>query len=193
VTIPELKDLIKRAYEVPSFEAEQAIDSYLAKHSNAPVKTVREILLTGKILPWRATQLMSNVGRSKGELTYLHVLLAKEETKQSVLKAMADNKLDALVYGTFDHQPTLIPPDVLTNPNTPDEEGLGGNRRLSPILGFPAMTVPAGFTRDGLPVGIEFMARSFAEGMLLRFGYAYEQGTRNRKPPASTPALRGEP
>jgi Asp-tRNA(Asn)/Glu-tRNA(Gln) amidotransferase A subunit family amidase len=55
------------------------------------------------------------------------------------------------------------------------------------------LTVPAGFTTDGIPVGIEFMGRIFSEPTLLKLGYAYEQGTSNRKPPASTPALRGEP
>ena len=74
-----------------------------------------------------------------------------------------------------------------------DVTGPGNNRRLSPILGFPAMTVPAGFTTDGLPVGIEFMGRPYAEATLFKFGYAYEQKTHHRKPPASTPALRGEP
>ena len=64
-----------------------------------------------------------------------------------------------------------------------DDDRLGNNRQLGPILGFPAMTVPAGFTTDGLPVGIEFMARPFAEAMLFRLGYAYEQGTRRRRPP----------
>jgi Asp-tRNA(Asn)/Glu-tRNA(Gln) amidotransferase A subunit family amidase len=73
-----------------------------------------------------------------------------------------------------------------------DDDRLGNNRQLSPILGFPTLTVPAGFTTDGLPVGIEFMARPFAEAMLLQLGYAYEQGTRGRMPPASTPALAGE-
>jgi Asp-tRNA(Asn)/Glu-tRNA(Gln) amidotransferase A subunit family amidase len=74
-----------------------------------------------------------------------------------------------------------------------DDDRLGNNRRLSPIVGFPAITVPAGFTTDGLPVGIEFMARPFAELMLFRFANAYEQGTHHRRPPVSTPALRGEP
>jgi amidase len=55
------------------------------------------------------------------------------------------------------------------------------------------MTVSAGFTTDGIPVGIEFMARPFAEGTLFKFGYAFEQATHHRKPPASAPALRGEP
>jgi Asp-tRNA(Asn)/Glu-tRNA(Gln) amidotransferase A subunit family amidase len=76
---------------------------------------------------------------------------------------------------------------------TLDDERLGNNRRLSPVLGFPAMTVPAGFTSDGLPVGIEFMSRPFTEELLFRLGYDYEQGTHHRRPPPLTPALRGEP
>ena len=80
----------------------------------------------------------------------------------------------------------------MTRP-TIESDRVGNNRRLSPILGFPAMTVPAGFTTDGLPVGIEFLARPFAEALLLKLGYAYEQGTHHRRPPALTPALRGEP
>ncbi len=105
---------------------------------------------------------------------------------------MADHQLDALVYATFDHQPVEIAPDDMSNPLV-ESAGIGNNRRLSPILGFPAMTVPAGFTTDGIPVGIEFMARPFAEGTLFKFGYAFEQATHHRKPPASAPALRGEP
>ena len=103
---------------------------------------------------------------------------------------MADNMLDALVYATFDHQATVIAPDALTSADTEDGYALGNNRYLSPVIGLPALTVPAGFTTDGLPVGLEFLGRSFTEAMLLRFAYAYEQGTHRREPPATTPALR---
>ena len=58
---------------------------------------------------------------------------------------------------------------------------------MSPVLGFPALTVPAGFTADGLPVGLEFLGRAFTEEMLLRFGFAYEQATRHRRPPGTAP------
>jgi len=78
---------------------------------------------------------------------------------------------------------------VLENPDTQDESGRSKNTYLAPALAFPALTVPAGFTTDGLPVGIEFMGRAFSEGTLLRLAYAYEQATHNRRPPASTPAL----
>jgi Asp-tRNA(Asn)/Glu-tRNA(Gln) amidotransferase A subunit family amidase len=193
VTIPDLKDRVKKTFEDNLFETEQAIEGYLAKHPNAPARTLREILLTGKDVPSRSTRLMSNVGRSTGELGYLQVVLLKEETRQIVLKLMADHQLDALVYATFDHQPATIPPDALTNPKFADLADPGNNRRLAPILAFPAISVPAGFTTDGLPVGIDIMGRPFAEGTLFKLGYAYEQGTHNRKPPASTPSLRGEP
>jgi amidase len=193
VTIPDLKDRVKRMFGDNVFETEQAMSKYLAEHANTPVKTLREILLTGKVVPWRARLLFDSVGQSTDQQGYLKVLSEKENTRQLILKIMADNRLDALVYATFDHQPTLIAADVLENPDTKDEAGRGNNRYLSPALAFPALTVPAGFTTDGLPVGIEFMGRPFAEPTLLKLGYAYEQGTRNRKPPASTPALPGEP
>ena len=189
VVIPDLKDRVKRMYDDNVFETEQATNKYLAEHANAPAKTLREILLTGKVVPWRARLLLDTVGQSTDQPGYLKVLAAKEETRQLVRKIMADDRLDVLVYATFDHQPTLIAPDVLTNPDTKDEVGRGNNRYLSPGIAFPALTVPAGFTTDGLPVGIEFMGRTFAEPTLFRLGYAYEQGARNRKPPASTPAV----
>ena len=193
VVIPDLKDRLKRMYDDNVFETEQAMNKYLAEHANIPAKTVREILLSGKIVPWRAGTLLDTVGQSTDQPGYLKVLAAKEETRQLILKIMADHRLDVLVYATFDHQPTLTAPDVLTNPDTKDEYQRGNNRYLSPSIAFPALTVPAGFTTDGLPVGIEFMGRTFAEPTLFKLGYAFEQGTRNRKPPASTPALLGEP
>ena len=193
VTIPNLKDRIKKMYDDDVYETEEAINAYLAQHPNAPAKTVRDILLSGKPVPLRARTLLENVGKATDQPGYLSVLTAKEETRQIILKMMADNQLDALIYATSDHQPTLIAEDVLTNPNTKDAYRLGTNRFLSPSLAFPALTVPAGFTTDGLPVGVEFMGRIFSEPVLLKLGYAYEQGTRNRKPPPSTPVLTREP
>ena len=52
---------------------------------------------------------------------------------------------------------------------------------------------PAGFFADGLPIGIEFLGRPYSEGALLKAAYGYEQATRHRHPPASAPALAGEP
>ena len=192
LTIPDLKDRIRKLYEGNVFETEQAIDDYFAQHANAPVKSLAEILRSGKVVPARATTLRSNLGRSTNETGYLKLLLLQEETRQLVLALMADNHLDALVYATFDQPPAFVTPDALTNPKI-ELQGLGNNRRLSPVLGFPAMTLPGGLTADGLPVGLEFLARPFSENTLFRLGYAYEQGTHHRRAPPSEPALRDEP
>ena len=44
------------------------------------------------------------------------------------------------------------------------------------IAGVPAISIPAGFV-DGLPVGMQFIGKHFAEETLLRVAYAYEQAT----------------
>ena len=171
-----------------NFETERAMNDYLAD-LNAPVTTLREILLSGVVTPWRARGMMGSVGKTTDDPGYLEVIQKRETLRQNVLKVMADQALDAIVYATFDHQPTLIAPDVETNPDPADDYGRGSNRSLSPAVGFPALTVPAGFTTDELPVGLEFLGRPFTEEMLLGLGYAFEQATHHRRPPPNTPRL----
>jgi Asp-tRNA(Asn)/Glu-tRNA(Gln) amidotransferase A subunit family amidase len=188
LVIPELelvRDIGNR------YETEEAMDGYLAQHPEAPVTTLQEILLSGVVTPWRARGMMDAVGHSTEDPGYLEVIRKRERLRLAVLKAMADEQLDAIVYATFDHQPTPIAADVETNPEPEDDYGLGDNRGLSPAIGFPALTVPAGFTVDGLPVGLELLSRPFTEAELLGLGFAYEQATQHRRLPASTPALEG--
>lgn len=188
VTVP-LIDLVDATYAKNAFETEHATNEYLDGLSNAPIASLREILLTGTVVPSRAATLLNVIGKSTDDIEYLEVQVASERIRQSILTVMADARLDALVYATFDHQTTVIPPDALTSAARDQGYGRGNNRRLSPLIGFPAITVPAGFTTDGLPVGIEFLGRAFDEGTLLRFAYAYEQATQRRRPPTTTPAL----
>ncbi len=171
------------------FETERATDEYLAQHPNAPVKTLKEILLAGEVNPWRARGLMSYVGKTPDDDDFATLMLQREAQRVAVLKLMADHKLDAIVYATYDAGPTPIASDVLTNPRPSDDYGLGDNRGLSPTLGFPAITVPAGFTSDELPIGLEFLGRPFAERALLGYAFAYEQATRHRRPPGTAPKV----
>jgi amidase len=123
------------------------------------------------------------------ESKHYQYLIARDQLMISVLKVMADNKLDAIVYKSMEHQPTLIhdgmnPPYVNTK----------GAPHLNTFLVFvPAIAVPAGFTSDDLPAGITFMGRPYDEGTLIKLAYAYEQATHHRVPPKTTPPLPGEP
>ena len=171
------------------YETEEATNTYFAAHPGAPVKTLAEILLAGTVNPWRARALVTYLGKTTDDPGYLQVLKQREALRVEVLRLMADRQLDAIVYATYDAAPTVIAADVLTNPRTNDAYGRGDNRALSPQIGFPALTVPMGFTSDALPVGLEFLGRPFTEAQLLGYGFAFEQATKHRKPPRTTPAL----
>ena len=101
----------------------------------------------------------------------------------AVLKLMDTAQLDALVYPTWSNPPRLI-----GDLNTPG----GDNSQLfSPSTGFPAITVPMGYTRgDTLPAGLQFFGRPWSEPTLLRLAYAYEQATHHRRPPQDVAAAR---
>jgi len=45
------------------------------------------------------------------------------------------------------------------------------------LAGIPAISIPCGFTKQGLPVGLQILAKPFAEEMLFRVAYTYEQNT----------------
>ena len=44
-------------------------------------------------------------------------------------------------------------------------------------LGLPSLSIPAGFTKNGLPVGMQLIGRSFDEAMLVRIGAAFQRAT----------------
>jgi len=74
--------------------------------------------------------------------------------------------------------PTIAESDV---GNSPDAEAVIQRltRFTRPInyLGLPSLAIPAGFTRAGLPVGMQLIGRSFDEAMLLRIGAAFQRAT----------------
>jgi Asp-tRNA(Asn)/Glu-tRNA(Gln) amidotransferase A subunit family amidase len=90
-------------------------------------------------------------------------------------------RLDAVVYPTWSNPPRLI-----GDLNTPH----GDNSQVySPLTGWPAITVPMGYTRGTLPAGMTILGRAWSEPTLIKLAYAYEQATKHRRPPASAPAL----
>jgi Asp-tRNA(Asn)/Glu-tRNA(Gln) amidotransferase A subunit family amidase len=100
----------------------------------------------------------------------------RAKLRAAVLELMTKLELDALIYPTWSNPPRLI-----GDLNTP---GGDNNQFFSPSTGFPAITVPMGFTRgDTLPAGLQFFGRPWSEPTLLRLAYAYEQATHHRRPP----------
>ena len=92
-----------------------------------------------------------------------------------VLLAMNQASIDAIVYPTWTNPPRKLG----------DHDSPHGNNSpvIAPHTGQPAITVPMGFTRSGLPLGLQMLARPFEEGKLIQYAYAYEQATHHRRPP----------
>lgn len=59
----------------------------------------------------------------------------------------------------------------------------GGNYSAAAVAGYPSLSVPMGHA-NGLPLGLLFMGTAWSEPRLIELGYAYEQLTRARRPPA---------
>ena len=156
------------------------INNYLKAHPTAPVGSVAEIINSDLLTD---SELRSNfqvaVDFEAGPtLEYLSLSAKGETIKQAVYVAMAQARVDALIYPTIRRKPSLI-----------GETQYGTNCFLSGHIGFPAITVPAGFTEDGLPIGVEILAREWQEPLLIQLAYAFEQATHHRRLPKSTPAL----
>ena len=160
------------------------ITAYLASLGpQAPVKTLDEILASGKFHPSIEKRMRDAQAEPPPERNP-SCIVAEESGRRlakAVQAAMDNAKLDALVYPSWDYPPRLI-----GDLNTPH----GNNSpRISPPTGFPAMTVPMGFVRGNLPAGLQILGRPWSEPVLIRIAYSYEQATRHRHPPASTPPL----
>jgi aspartyl-tRNA(Asn)/glutamyl-tRNA(Gln) amidotransferase subunit A len=61
------------------------------------------------------------------------------------------------------------------------------NTHMFDVLGLPAISVPCGFTRDGMPIGLQIAGPRFGESRVLAFAHAYQQITdwHTRSPPVA--------
>jgi amidase len=96
--------------------------------------------------------------------------------RTAIEKVMNEMNLDAIVYPSWNNRPATIAHF--------EEEYKGDNSQvIAPHTGQPAFTVPMGFIKGNLPVGLQFLGRMYAEPTLIKLTYSYEQGTKHRKKP----------
>jgi len=186
IVIPDFKSLLeKRAADAAA--SDEAIKRYFARNPNPQFKT-RGDIVNSPVLDksfFRSTVELWRNPAPADAAKYGEYLKAREQLMINILKVMADNKLDAIVHKTVEHQPTLIKDG--TNPPYVSQKGVPA---FNTFLAYSAViTVPSGFTTDNLPVGITFFGRPYSEPTLIKLAYAYEQATHHRLPPKTTPAL----
>lgn len=179
--IKEIRDSVKRGAGRLRHDFEQ----YLATRGpNVPYKTLKEIVDSRKYHPFLEPNLqraLSIEGPPENNPDYQTNQRLYARLREEILKAMDAHNVEALVYPTFRHPPRLI-----GDLNSPDGTN---SETFAPTL-FPALAVPMGFSYGELPAGFQFLGRPFTEPALIKFGYAFEQATKHRRPPKSTPPLK---
>jgi amidase len=184
--IPSFDELTKDIW-CGDFQAD--LNHYLAVHGkNAPYKNLAEIFASGLYLPYIEDDMKDAVnpkppspGEKEAPCEDVYHTPRKIAFRDAVLAAMDRDRLDAVIYPTWSNPPRKIG-DLKSQ--------AGDNSQiLSPQTGFPAITVPMGFTYDTLPAGLTFLGRLFSEPTLIKYAYAYEQATKHRRPPAQFPPL----
>jgi len=195
-------------------ESKYGFNLYLRERGDTNIKTIDDLLAKSKFFndPYEGDKRSTLVNNNKPLVMDSAARLQRRfAIQQIILQAMADLKLDAVVYPTG-----LLPPRKINTPRDPNFNGIGnyGMWTFLGVQGLPAITVPAGFTTEvwdripdpkaplpkddesslptimtgpvkaRLPVGMDFLGRPFSEPVLLKIAAAFEAGTKHREPPA---------
>lgn len=164
-------------------EFRKDVEAYLATYvKRDTMRTLEDIIRVGTTSEYASGSLQyfaENSGRRRNpEIECLDPYTDELRIafREAIELVMDDLDLDALVYPSWNHKPALI--DSFRTGYRGDNSQI-----IAPHTGQPAFTVPMGFSDGMLPAGLQFLGRMYAEPTLIRLAYAYEQGTKHRKPP----------
>ena len=171
---------------VLAFEFKRDIGAYLSGRPEVPYDSLEELVATDTIAPSIEQRihdgdiLDTDTGTLRENADYLDKLERRREIRVDTVARMTDDDLDALLY----------PPSTVLPVEIPAHQPFDELRcELAAHTGLPAITLPAGFTDAGLPVGVELLGRKWAEPRLFELAYAFEQATGNRREPPEFGAL----
>lgn len=175
--IPELGALIA-ASGLIGHEFRNDLNQYLSLFMSEDIQNLNDIVELG--LYHEAVQGVLTRSRSAefDQSAYEAAMAGRVELRNLLEKVFTENGLDAIVY------PPIAETQVFVGESQP-----GNNCSISANSGLPAISMPAGFTDNGLPVGMELLGRFLQDAELLAIAHPYETAMDTRQPPATTPAL----
>ena len=111
-------------------------------------------------------------GASFSAVDYARVLQRREQLRVAACQSLA--AVDAVICPTM----LTVAPRIVDVDAAPARL----TTRLVNFLGLCAVSVPCGWTDEGLPIGLQFIGKPLAEARILQLAYAYEQVTAFRRP-----------
>jgi len=153
-----------RTIQMPEASLTHMERGWLTEHLDAYTEKTRLHLLQGQTIP---------------AVDYLHAQQQRRAFSSNLRSIMQG--MNALVLPTLPMPAILIEQadtDILVDGVT--ENATAALLRLTMpfnLAGLPAISLPCGFSSDGLPIGLQVVGKPFEESMILRIAYAYQQLT----------------
>jgi len=144
----------------------------------ALVKSSADLITSGQAMPFAE---LPQVSQSLQAIATL-----RTEQYENFMKA---NSIDAFVFPTLNY---LAVPLGSQGDAVYALYGSLPARLEANYLGLPAITVPMGYSKEGIPMSLEFLGKYFNEADIISYAYDYEQTTKLRRPPTLVPPLPGE-
>jgi len=184
--IGSLGDYTDSYVEVFHYEFKAGLNKYLAARTGVPIRSLKDAIEFNdknkdREMPYFGQERFLQA-EAKGPLTdeaYREALQkCRKLSREGIDGVLQKHRLDALVMPTGN---PAWPTDYVNG-----DHFLGSSSTPAAIAGYPNITVPMGYVY-GLPVGISFTGTAWSEATLIRLAYAYEQGTKHRRPPKMLP------
>ena len=177
IEIPNMADLIRRSGLI-EHEFKPDINQYLSTFSEDESLNLNYIVSQG-LYHEAVDGVLSRSNVSEfDEEAYRKAIAVRSELRAAIEAVMAEEGLSAIAY------PTIKRTQVFTG-----ESQQGSNCSLSANSGLPALSIPVGFTSNGLPVGLELLGGFLQDAELLAIAQPYEAALSSRRAPSTTPAL----
>lgn len=188
VAVPNLDEHLEKT-SLYIHQSKRDLNEFFAARADAPIDSVEALYESGQyheILDLFIGIAEDGPADPTDDPGYWESVAAQLQFQRTVLNVYAEDDLDVLLCPDVQ----VIPPtaeaieagqlDTLTFPT---------NTILASQAGLCAISVPAGLTGDGHPVGVELLGKPYHEAMLLSLAYAFEQIASPRVPPETTPSL----
>ena len=163
------------------FDFKFDLADYLAGIPDAPATSLGEIIEMGLHHEALDRTFRRRNAREERDTPELAETLERRRALTAAVTDLMDREdLDALAYPTMRQETALI-----------GAAPAGATCSLSAHSGLPALSIPAGFTESGLPVGLELLGRALDDARLVGLAFAFESAAPKRRAPLRTPPLVG--
>ncbi len=164
VSIPELAHTLAAEFGIIPAEAYEHHQASLRERAGDIDPSIRSLIVAGAVLP---------------STVYDRALAARDRITAAIQHTMRDLRLDALVTPTLPATAAAKTASEFEYVGLVEPVAASYVRTTAPfnLSGQPATSVPCGFDRTGLPIGLQIAAASGADALALRIAAAYEQAT----------------